>query len=108
MPNKVEAESTQAVMNFEIEKDEDGVVGLDPESDNTTGGVIVGWGPPEETDYDLRRRIQNEQFNRKLEARKTRKPRKPRPLADLAVKAEQRAVDGLMGLRMGKNWGRRR
>lgn len=96
---------TQAVMDFEIKPGAEGVAGLGPESDRTTDGVIVGWGPPEETDPDLRRRIQMAEFNSRLEAKKTRKPRlltkKQR------FQAEQRAVDDLMKKRMGPTWGRR-
>lgn len=62
--------------------------------------IIEGWGPPEETDYDLRRRIQREQADAKRQERQRIKALKN-------AKVQQKLVDDLMKARMGKNWGRR-
>ena len=57
--------------------------------------------PSEETDNTLRRRIQTEQAETKRQERERIKG-----LGD--AKLQQRSIDGLMQLRMGINWGRRR
>ena len=49
---------------------------------------IIGWGPPEETDYDLRRRIS---LNRK-KAPKT-------PSTRSLERAQREAIDGSWGMR---------
>lgn len=54
----------------------------------------------EETDYDLRRRISWEQSEGQQISR--------RITAISGSRFQQRNVDGLMRLRMGKNWGRRK
>lgn len=79
-------------------------------------GVIEGWGPPEETDNDLRRRIQQEEAEKRRQRRNvTLIPDGGTPIKSVSkpsktyieAKRQQRAVDDLMKARMGKNWGRR-
>ena len=78
-------------------------------------GIIEGWGPPEETDYDLRRRIKKEELTtgsgKKPSVEVPSKPKNPKvnkPTVPFDPHFQMDMIDDLMNSRGFSGFKRRR